>query len=104
MTSKYQKITEARKILGLPERATRDDIKRCYRSLLQKWHPDTCQGKKARCEEMTAKIVGAYETIMDYCNHYAFCFSKEEVRHHLSQAEWWYERFGDDPLWGGPDK
>jgi len=100
MTSKYQKITEARKVLGLAERATREEIKARYRSLLRKWHPDTCKGDEATCEEMTAKIVGAYETIMNYCTHYAFSFAEEEIRHHLSEAEWWYERFGSDPLWG----
>jgi DnaJ-class molecular chaperone len=103
MESKYQKITEARKTLGLAEQATLEEIKTSYRNLLRKWHPDTCNGPKAKCEEMTAKIVGAYETIMDYCNHYAFSFSKKEVQQHLSQDEWWFERFGSDPLWGkGP--
>jgi len=100
MKTKYQKITEARKVLGLSERATAEEIKTRYRNLLRKWHPDTCEQTKATCEEMTAKIVGAYEMIMDYCSHYRFSFSEEEVRHHLSEAEWWYDRFGSDPLWG----
>jgi DnaJ-class molecular chaperone len=100
MTSKHQRITEARKTLGLSERATLEEIKTSYRQLLRRWHPDTSNEPKAKCEEMTAKIVGAYETIMDYCNHYAFSFSKEDVQQHLSQDEWWFERFGSDPLWG----
>lgn len=100
MKSKYQKITMARKVLGLAERATSEEIKLRYRNLLKNWHPDTCEENKATCEEMTAKIVGAYEIIMDYCDHYRFCFSEQEVKLHLSEAEWWVDRFGADPLWG----
>jgi DnaJ-class molecular chaperone len=98
--NKYQEITEARKLLELPERATMEEIKVKYRNLTMKWHPDRCKETKEKCTEMTAKIVAAYRIIIEYCNHYKFSFSKEEVRNHLSEEEWWFERFGKDPLWG----
>jgi DnaJ-class molecular chaperone len=98
--NKYQEITEARKLLGLPERATMEEIKTNYRSLITKWHPDTCKETKQKCTEMTARLVAAYRIIIDYCSNYKFSFSKEEVRNHLSEEEWWFERFGNDPLWG----
>ena len=96
--NKYQQITEARKLLELPERATMEDIKRNYRNLINAWHPDRCPQGKEKCTEMTAKIISAYRTIIDYCSSYQFSFSEEEVRHHLSDEEWWFERFGDTPL------
>ena len=98
--NKYQEITEARKLLELPERATMEEIKANYRKLIRKWHPDRCKKTKKKCTEMTAKIVAAYRIIIAYCNHYKFSFSKEELKNHLSEEEWWLERFGNDPVWG----
>ncbi|MGD8758278.1 MAG: J domain-containing protein [Deltaproteobacteria bacterium] len=96
---KYEEVAEARRLLELPERATMEEIQMKYRSLIKKWHPDTCDETKEKCTEMTAKIVAAYKIIMDYCKHYRFSFSKREVRQYLSEEEWWLERFGSDPVW-----
>jgi DnaJ-class molecular chaperone len=98
--NKYKEITEARKLLELPERATMDEIKSNYRRLVSKWHPDKCKEGKDKCTEMTQKIIAAYKTIIAYCNQYKYSFSKEEIKNYLSPEEWWYERFGDDPVWG----
>lgn len=98
--SKYEKISEARKVLQLPERATLKEVKTNYRRLLKRWHPDTCQESKRKCKEMTEVIVSAYETVMDYCRHYRFSFFEKDVRDNLSAQDWWHERFGSDPLWG----
>jgi DnaJ-class molecular chaperone len=96
---KYQEITEAREVLELPERATRREIQARYRELLRKWHPDRNKKTKGKSTEMTARIIDAYKVIMDYCGNYQFSFSEEEVRHHLSEEDWWFERFGNDPVW-----
>jgi DnaJ-class molecular chaperone len=101
---KYQEITKARKMLKLSERATMKEIKSNYRSLLAKWHPDKCSEDKEQCNEMTKKIIAAYKTIINYCNQYKYSFSKEEIRNYLPEDEWWFERFGDDPLWGSDKK
>ena len=53
--NKYQDITEARKLLELPQRATMKEIKSNYRMLLAKWHPDRCSENKEQCNEMTKK-------------------------------------------------
>jgi DnaJ-class molecular chaperone len=98
--SKFDEISAARKILELPETATMEEIKDRYRTLLTRWHPDKCQQNKAECAEMTRKIILAYKTIMDYCFHYRYSFSEETVKRHRSPEEWWFERFGDVPLWG----
>ena len=101
---KYEQIHAARIILELPEQATMEEIKSSYRILIQKWHPDKCQANREKCKEMTTKIIAAYRIINEYCKHYKFSFSKEEVNKYLSAEEWWFERFGKNPLWGEDQK
>jgi preprotein translocase subunit Sec63 len=102
--SMFQEINAARKLLELPENATMEEIKANYRALVQKWHPDRCEGDKERCKEMTARIIAAYRLINDYCRNYKFSFSKEEVGRYVSVEEWWFDRFGGSPLWGNDQK
>jgi len=96
---KYQKIKQARIMLELPERATMEEIKFSYRTLIRKWHPDKCDSSREKCKEMTVKIISAYRIINEYCKKYKFSFAKEEVNNYLSAEEWWFERFGKTPLW-----
>ena len=95
----YQQITEARKLLELPEQASLAEIKANYRNLIRKYHPDRCPDNHVECTEMTARLTLAYKTIITYCNQYRFSFTKEEVQKYLPTDEWWYDRFGQDPLW-----
>lgn len=97
--NKYQKISEARQILQLPESATIEQIKSNYRMMLSRWHPDKSSENQEQCKEMTQKIIAAYQMILDYCNQYVYSFSEEVVNKHLSPEEWWFERFGNDPHW-----
>jgi DnaJ-class molecular chaperone len=101
---KYREITEARKLLELPEHATLDEIKAQYRELLNKWHPDKCAQDKDLCIEMTKKLITAYEVVIAYCSQYKYSFTREEVAKYLSGQDWWLERFGDDPLWSSGKK
>jgi len=95
----YKEITQARKLLNVPERATMKEIRTKYKKLLAQWHPDRCEGNEEECNEMTIKLIAAYKTLLNYCNNYKYSFTKEEIKNHLSGEEWWFERFGDDPLW-----
>ena len=97
---KYREITDARKVLGLPERATMGQIKANYRKLIRHWHPDRCKENRQKCAEMTLKITSAYKVIFDYCDHYKFSFTRDEVKYHLSEDELLSERFSGDPVWG----
>jgi len=97
----YQEITEARKLLGLSERATMQEIKAAYRRMVSRWHPDRCGEDKENCREMTQKINAAYRVIRDYCANYQYSFSPEEIENYITKEEWWAERFGNGPLWGG---
>lgn len=96
----YQKISEARSLLDIPERATLAEIKSRYRSLISKWHPDRHRDNKEQCHEMASKINTAYKLILAYCNQYEYSFAQEEVKKYISKEEWWHIRFGSDPVWG----
>lgn len=50
-------------ILGLPKRATQDEIKRAYRALSQVYHPDKQQGsgRQQHASQIFTKILEAYE-------------------------------------------
>jgi DnaJ-class molecular chaperone len=96
----FEDINIARRLLDLPDRATMADIKSQYRAKIQKWHPDLCKADKDTCNKMTARIIAAYSLIGNYCKNYEFSFSKEEVNRYLPAEEWWFERFGQGPLWG----
>jgi len=52
------------KILGVPKNATLDDIKKAYRSLARKYHPDVNPNNK-EAEERFKEINEAYEVLSD---------------------------------------
>ena len=52
------------KVLGLTKSATSDEIKRAYRRLAVKYHPDKNPGNKA-AEEKFKKVSEAYEVLSD---------------------------------------
>ena len=85
--SKFYEISAARKILELPERSTMPEIKSNYRRLLAKWHPDKTKENKEECAEMTRKIISAYQTTMDNCLWYQWCFSEDTVKRYRSPEE-----------------
>ena len=49
--------------LGVNENASQSDIKKAYRKLARKYHPDIC--KKPECEEKFKEINAAYEVLSD---------------------------------------
>ena len=97
---KHEEITKARQVLELQEFATVKEIKNKYRTLLKEWHPDLCRENEAIRQRKTIEIINAYRIIMDYCEHYKFSFSKEEIEKYMSPEEFWEKQFGKDPIWG----
>lgn len=95
----FEEICKAREILGIPEKATLNFIRKKYKEALKKWHPDVCNENKKLCEEKTKEIIDAGNILFNYCNNYPIDFSKEEIDKNVSIEEFWQKKFGKDPLW-----
>ncbi len=52
------------KVLGVPKTATQDEIKKSYRKLARKWHPDANKGD-SDAEEKFKEISEAYDVLSD---------------------------------------
>jgi DnaJ-class molecular chaperone len=74
----FTEIDEARKVLGLSETATLKEIKRAYRTLAHRHHPDKDSTKKDNDDMMKALNL-AYKLLMDYCDNYKYNFREEDV-------------------------
>jgi len=96
----WEKIKEAADVLGLGEKATLAEIKRAYRRLSKKYHPDVPdnRNKKAEQNEMQ-KLSEAYQILLQYCSEYRFSFMPGDTEQ-LEGDDWWFERFGHDHHWG----
>jgi DnaJ-class molecular chaperone len=76
----FTEIDEARKMLGLSEAATLKEIKRAYRTLAHRHHPDKHSGAAGEETEETMKRLNwAYKLLMDYCSNYKYSFREEDV-------------------------
>ncbi|MEM0134530.1 MAG: J domain-containing protein [Thermoplasmatales archaeon] len=52
-------------VLGVDKKASKDDIKKAYRELAKKYHPDLNPQNKKEAEEKFKEISEAYEVLMD---------------------------------------
>src|SRR5215218_7365560 len=55
--------TDYYKVLGVDRKASQEDIKKAYRKLARKYHPDT--NKEAGAEDRFKQISEAYDTLSD---------------------------------------
>ncbi|XP_070566642.1 dnaJ homolog subfamily B member 6-like isoform X9 [Ptychodera flava] len=53
------------KVLGISRTATEEEIKKAYRKLALKWHPDKNQDKKDEAEKKFKEISEAYQVLSD---------------------------------------
>lgn len=86
----FRQIDEARKLLELDEIATLEEIKKAYKSLALKYHPDRCKDQEKRsCEEMFKKIAHANDILMAYCAGYRYSFKEENVKKNTLNKEFY---------------
>jgi DnaJ-class molecular chaperone len=104
MKTRFEIISDAREILELPESATLQQIKKNYKHLIKKWHPDKNLSNQRIAEDKTKKIIQAYKVIAQYCDDYKFSFTRQEVEKYLSDQEKWFKQFGKDPIWANQNK
>ena len=55
-------IDDPYKVLGLSPDATQDEIKKAYRQMAKKYHPDVSKADASLFQRLTQ----AYETLLDY--------------------------------------
>jgi DnaJ-class molecular chaperone len=76
----FTEIDEARKVLGLSETATLKEIKRAYRTLAHRHHPDKhSSAASEETAETMKRLNWAYKLLMDYCANYSYAFKKEDI-------------------------
>ena len=101
----FEKIDEARKLLGLGGEATLHEIKQAYKKLAFKHHPDKHKGEdKKEAEKVFKKLTGARDTLLGYCASYRYSFKEKDVKKAMMDKEFYehLKRFYDG-WWGKLD-
>lgn len=84
----FKRIDEARKILGLGEEASIEEVKEAFRCLSLQYHPDRCKDKdKKHCEAMYKKITHARDVIIGYFESYRYSFKEKDVKKNTMSKE-----------------
>jgi DnaJ-class molecular chaperone len=96
--SNFNEIEEARKLLRLGEAATLKEIKKSYRTLAHRHHPDKLGEDDSTNSETMKKLNWAYKLLMDYCDNYRYSFGEEDVARTYPDEEYlrtfkdrWYD-------------
>lgn len=76
-------ITKALDVLKLPALVTKSDIKKQYRHLAKKYHPD--QGGDPQKMEM---INGAYTLLIAYIEQFRYTFDEDEISRQFPGADY----------------
>lgn len=95
----WQAIDEARQLLNLAERATLGEIKRAYRKMCKRHHPDAVGEESAADAAIIRELTRGYDLLMRYCEQFRIPLLPGDGES-LEPEDWWMDRFGRDPLWG----
>ncbi|MCF6205989.1 MAG: DnaJ domain-containing protein [Sulfurovum sp.] len=74
MQSPVETLEEALEILELPKLITKEDIRKQYRFLAKKNHPDI-----GGSEEKMERLNAAYRLLMKYIEDFRYTFDEDEV-------------------------
>ena len=101
MTKKeWADIQAAADLLGLGKKASLAEIRRAYRRLSRKYHPDMQKEPGSDAEQVAMHdLNGAYRTLIRYCDTFRLPLVPGDDEP-LEAEDWWFERFGGDHLWG----
>lgn len=98
--TKNDQLSAAAKILELELPVSYTEIKIQYKKLLKKWHPDKCKKNPDECKQKTMDIIESSKLLIDYIENYKFSFDDKNDIHNNSVDDWWFNKFGNDSLWG----
>jgi DnaJ-class molecular chaperone len=77
----YRALNKARRVLGLPEISTMEQVKSAYRKLVMIYHPDKCTDEdKSLCTKKMAEINNAYKLITNYIQNYKYIFTEKAYK------------------------
>jgi DnaJ-class molecular chaperone len=97
--AKYEEIDEARRLLGLDEKATLKQIKSAYRKMAFCHHPDRHRSSdSSEYEEIMKRLNWAYKILLQYCHDYKYTFKEEDVARTYPDEEYmrkWREKWFD---------
>jgi len=102
--SDWEKISAARKLLSLDDTATLKQIKKSFRQMCKKHHPDLADVLGGEEKSSMPEINDAYNILLQYCNSFSFPLTPEALNQPMEAEDWWMDRFGQDPLWGKKQK
>jgi DnaJ-class molecular chaperone len=80
--SRYESIREALKIFKLPVLVSLKDIKRKYRELSKKYHPDVSDES-----DKMVDLNRAYRVLVEYMENYKFTFSEDEIKKQFPEEQ-----------------
>ena len=95
----WQAIDEARQLLNLGERATTGEMKRAYRQMCKRHHPDVVGKESADDAAIMRELTRGYDLLMRYCDQFRIPLVPDDGDN-MDPEDWWMDRFGHDPLWG----
>ena len=81
-TMKYEDIKEAMEILELPNMVTKEELKKRYKELARRYHPDRLGGDSSQME----KINRAYELLVEYMDGFRYALDEDEFYKRYPQS------------------
>ena len=98
----YKDLIKSLEILELKGQVSLPSIKKNFRKLSKKYHPDLCKEKPEICNEKMDSIKKAYEILEEYCKNYNFKFTKEEFYEQYPEEKV-KDHYYNRGLWGRKD-